>query len=63
MPKKVRMTKVERKVHDLERLLARRKREIEKLNKLWQEDISRVERKNRFTQFQIDSIRKGEWPL
>lgn len=61
--KKVKMSKSERKIRDLERLLVRRKREIEKCNKASQEEVSRIERKNRFTQFQIDSIKKGEWPL
>ena len=63
MVKKVRMTKQERKIHDLKRLVERREREIAKLNKQWQEDIARVERKNKFTRFQIESIQKGEWPL
>jgi len=61
--KKARMTKQERKIHDLERLLQRRERDIAKLNRQWQEEVARVERKNKFTRFQIDSIKKGEWPL
>jgi len=61
--KKPKMTKVERKIRDLERLLARRQREIEKCNKYWQEEVARIQRKNRMTQFQIDCIKKGEWPL
>ena len=60
---KTRMTKTERKLYDLNRLLERREREIQKLNKSWQEEIARVERKNKFTRFQIESIKKGEWPL
>jgi hypothetical protein len=61
--KKPKMTKQERKIHDLERLLQRRERDIVKLNKYWAEEVARVERKNKFTRFQLDSIKKGEWPL
>jgi len=63
MSKKVKMTKAEKKIYGLERLLDRREREIANLNRMWQEKVSRVERKNKFTRFQIDSIKKGEWPL
>lgn len=61
--KKPKMTKAERKLHLLGQLLKRREREIAQCNKQWQEEINRIQRKNRFTQFQIDSIKKGEWPL
>jgi hypothetical protein len=57
------MTKVERKLHLLGQLLKRREREIAQRNKYWQEEVSRIQRKNRMTQFQIDCIKKGEWPL
>jgi hypothetical protein len=61
--KKPKMTKVERRIHLLEQLLRRREREIASCNKSWQEEINRIQRKNRMTQFQIDCLRKGEWPL
>jgi hypothetical protein len=61
--KKEKLTKAERKIKLLEKLLARRMREIASSNKYWQEEVSRIQRKNRMTQFQIDSIKKGEWPL
>lgn len=61
--KKAKLSKADKKIHDLTKLLERRKREIERCNKSWQEEVARIERKNRFTQFQIDSIKKGEWPL
>lgn len=61
--RKAKMTKAERKLHLLGQLLQRREREIAKCNKAWQEEIARIQRKNRMTQFQIDSIKKGEWPL
>jgi hypothetical protein len=63
MAKKPKLSKAEKKIQDLQRLLKRREREIAQCNKSWQEEVSRIERKNRMTQFQIDSIKKGEWPL
>lgn len=60
---KPRLSKAERRIAHLERVLKRREREIVQCNKKWQEEISRIQRKNRMTQFQIDCIKKGEWPL
>jgi hypothetical protein len=62
MPKN-KLSKTEKKILLLERLLARRRREIVQVNKAWSEEISRIERKNRMTQYQIDEIRAGRWPM
>jgi nucleotidyltransferase/DNA polymerase involved in DNA repair len=63
MSRKQKMTKIERKLHLLGQLLKRREREIAQCNKAYQEAVSRIQRKNRMTQFQIDSIKAGTWPL
>jgi hypothetical protein len=60
---KAKQSKAEKKIKQLQKLIERREREMARLNSMWQEDIARVKRKIKFTQFQIASIEKGEWPL
>lgn len=60
---KVKLTKAEKKIKALEALLKRREREIAACNRDWQQEIAKLNNKNRMTRFQIESIQKGEWPL
>jgi len=61
--KKTKLTKAQVKVKHLEKLLERRKREIEGVRRRCDEQVAQIERKNAFTKFQLESILKGEWPL
>jgi dynactin complex subunit len=60
---RVKMSKVDKKIKHLEGLLERRQREITAIQRRADEEIAKVKRRNAFTNFQIDSLRKGEWPL
>jgi hypothetical protein len=61
--KKPKMTKQEKVIAHLEGLLARRAREVRNIQARAAEEIAKVERRNAFTKFQLESVRKGEWPL
>jgi hypothetical protein len=61
--KKVKISKTERKLKYLRSLLERRSREIEGIRDRADFEIEKVRRRNRYTEFQIASIEKGEWPL
>lgn len=61
--KKPKMSKTEKRIQVLTKLLSRRELEIANCNKACQEEVNQIERKNKFTRYQIEEIKTGRWPI